>query len=381
MVFRKIVFTVCKNRISIIGKGSHLVQEKLSVGIVGCGGISHFHIEAYQAFQDRFIVDSVCDVDAQKAQDVAQKYHVPFHSTEFEELCHRADLDVIDICTPPSQHFTQIKQALDAGKHVICEKPMVGSLREIDELMSIEKLSGKRIMPILQYRFYPGIQKLKLLVDAGIPGQLYLSTVEVAWRRGADYYATPWRGKWATELGGTLLSHAIHALDLMCLIAGPIKNVFARTTTLVNPIEVEDCAAVTFSMADGSLATLSVTLGSNPEITRHRFCFKHLTAESNTRPYTNAGDPWTFTADAPEVDRTIADTLTQFVPNHTGFEEQFRLFYGALKSGIELPVTMRDARHVTQIITAMYYSARVGQAVDLPLSKDHPMYNGWAPQI
>ncbi len=159
--------------------------------------------------------------------------------------------------------------------------------------MQAEKQSGRRLMPILQYRFGQGIQKLKMLADEGVTGQPYLSTAEVAWRRGADYYAVPWRGKWATELGGTLLSHAIHALDLLVFIAGPVDNVYARTATLVNPIEVEDCASISFAMANGSLASLSVTMGSTPEITRHRFCFSSLTAESDTRPYTSSDDPWT----------------------------------------------------------------------------------------
>ena len=220
-----------------------------------------------------------------------------------------------------------------------------------------------------------------MLVDAGLAGQLYLSTVEVAWKRGADYYAVPWRGKWATEMGGTLISHAIHALDLFCLVAGPIDNVFARTKTLVNPIEVEDCASVSFAMADGSLATMAVTMGSYPQITRHRFCFENFTAESNTRPYSNYGDPWTFTASDPDMEKQIEDKLARYVPTRSGFEEEFALFYDALHKGTELPVTLSLARDITQTITAMYYSAATGQVVRLPLSNNHPMYTGWAPRM
>ena len=235
-------------------------------------------------------------------------------------------------------------------------------------------------MPILQYRFGQGLQKLKLLVDEGVAGRPYLSTVEVAWSRGADYYAVPWRGKWATELGGTLLSHAIHALDMLCFIAGPVRNVFARTATLVNPIEVEDCASISFAMANGSLASFSVTMGSTPEITRHRFCFSCLTAESNTSPYTSSDDPWTFSGIDSETNQQITNTLASFVPGQSGFIGQFKLFYDALSSGGELPVTMLDAQSLMQILTAMYASAQTGQPVDLPLSNNHPMYAGWTPR-
>jgi predicted dehydrogenase len=139
-------------------------------------------------------------------------------------------------------------------------------------------------MPIFQYRFGHGIQKLKLLIAEGVAGTPYLATVETAWRRRAEYYAVPWRGKWATERGGALLSHAIHNHDLLCYVLGRPRRVFAYTTTRVNAIEVEDCAAATLEMTDGSAASLN-TLGSPHEISRHRFSFS-LVAESNTRPYT-----------------------------------------------------------------------------------------------
>ena len=355
-------------------------MERLRVGLVGCGGIGRVHLESYQALPDCFSVEAACDVDAAKLQEATTRYGIAHAEHEVEALMARPDLDVIDICTPPYLHYAQIRQALAAGKHVICEKPLVGSLREIDELLQAEQQSGKRMMPILQYRFGQGIQKLKKLVDAGAAGRLYLSTVEVAWLRGADYYAVPWRGKWSTELGGTLVSHAIHALDLLCFITGPVKNVFARTTTRVNPIEVEDCASVSLLMADGSLASFSVTMGSLTEITRHRFCFSGLTAESNTRPYTSSDDPWSFVGKNPEAERQIAEALAQYVPQPSGFVGQFQRFFDALASGGELPVTLHTTRSLMEIVTAMYASAQDGQPVELPISNAHPMYAGWAPR-
>ncbi len=289
------------------------------------------------------------------------------------------DLDVISICTPPHLHFEQIQQVLAAGKHAICEKPLVGSLKEVDELMRIEATSGKRVMPIFQYRFGHGLQKLKFLVDEGLAGRAYVATVETAWRRRAGYYDTPWRGKWKTELGGTLLSHASHAHDMLYYILGPVKSVFARTATRVNPIEVEDCASVSLEMADGSLASLSATLGSSPEISRHRFCFSGFTAESNTQPYNNSKDPWTFTADSPELSEQIEEALARFVPLPERFTGQFYRFHQALLRRTELPVTLQDARTSLELITAMYHSSFKRQVVDLPIGPDHPRYTGWLP--
>ena len=132
-------------------------------------------------------------------------------------------------------------------------------------------------------------------------------------------------------------------------------------------------------MANGSLASFSVTLGSTPEITRHRFCFSNLTAESNLRPYTSSDDPWSFTGINQQVNQQIADTLSRFVPGLSDFKGQFKLFYDALSSGGELPITLQDARSLLQTLTAIYASAQSNQPVELPISNNHPMYAGWAP--
>ena len=173
--------------------------------------------------------------------------------------------------------------------------------------------------------------------------------------------------------------HALHAHDMLSYILGPIKNVFARTATRIHAIEVEDCASVSLEMADGSLASLSVTLGSSPEITRHRFCFQNLTAESNTQPYHNSFEPWTFTGDTPELSEQIAAALSRFVPLPERFSGQFYRLYQALQDGTELPVTLADARAALELITAMYHSSREEQSVALPIGRDRPAYASWLP--
>ncbi|MFO7170692.1 MAG: Gfo/Idh/MocA family oxidoreductase [Chloroflexota bacterium] len=354
------------------------MSHKLRVGIVGCG-IGKFHAASYRSLPDHFELAAVCDLDVDKAREFAKQFEVPRVVGSLDELLAFSDLDVIDICTPPGTHFALTKQVLEAGRHAICEKPLVGSLREADELAAIEARSGRRLMPIFQYRFGHGLQKLKRLVETGVAGRPYLATVETAWRRRAEYYDVPWRGKWATELGGAVLGHAIHAHDMLTYVLGRPQSVFCRVATLVNKIEVEDTAAAALELEGGALATLAVTLGSAQEITRHRFCFSGLTAESNTRPYTNSGEPWTFTPDTPEDARRIEEALADFEPLPEGYVGQFLRFHRALHEGGELPVTIADARTSLELVTALYHSARTGQAVALPLSPDHPLYGGWLP--
>ncbi len=353
-------------------------MTKYKVAVVG-GGIGRLHLDGYKALPDQFEVQAICDLNEAKARNLAAEYDISRVTTDISELYRLDDLDLIDICTPPHLHYEQTLEALATGKHVICEKPVAGSLKQVDELMTAEAVSGKRVMPIFQYRFGHGLQKLKWLRDQSVTGRAYLTTAETAWRRRPDYYAVPWRGQWATELGGVLVSHAIHMHDSLTYILGPAKSLAAYTTTLVNPIEVEDTAAVSLQMADGSLCTFSVTIGSSAEVSRQRFCFSNLTAESNLRPYTFTGDDWAFIGDTPQIDEQIKEALSRFEPLPEGMAGQFYRFAQAMEPGGELPVTLADARSALELATAIYASAHTRQMVELPISPEHPFYAGWRP--
>jgi predicted dehydrogenase len=262
---------------------------------------------------------------------------------------------------------------------VVCEKPVVGSLADVDRLIEGEAVAAGRLMPVFQYRFGNGLQQVKALVDAGVAGPARTSSVEVAWRRRPEYYAAPWRGRWATELGGVLLSQAVHALDMLTYVAGPPRRVFCRATTRVNDIEVEDCAAASLELADGSFATVTATLGSPEEITRHRFHFAAFSAESGTAPYSSSSLPWTITPDTPEVAEAVESVIGDWAERAEEWQGQFERWADALDAGTEPPVTLADARASLELLTALYWSARTGEDVTLPLADDHPCYRGWLP--
>lgn len=355
------------------------MSERRRVAVVGLG-IGIQHVVAWKSLADRFDLVAVCDVDADKLKLLAEKLEVPRAVTSYEELLTGPDApDIVDLCTPPHLHFDMSVAGLEAGKHVICEKPLVPSLLRCDELTRVADAAPGVLMPIFQYRFGNGLRKLQHLQAKGLAGRVYLSTIETAWTRGDAYYAVDWRGKWKTELGGVMTTHAIHAHDVLCKVVGPIQNVFARTTTRVNRIETEDCAAVSIEMADGSLATLSATLGSRPEISRLRFCFENLTAESSLAPYQPSFDPWTFTGASPEIEAEIEVALVDFEPGPELYAGQFASFHAALENDGDLPVTLADARASLELLTAIYHSSQTGEPVALPIGADHPKFDGWLP--
>ena len=346
------------------------------VAVVGLG-IGTMHVKALRRLRERFTVVAVCDPDETRSTPVAE--HIGAAVCTFDEALARDDVDVVHVCTPPSLHLEQCTAALAAGKHVVCEKPLVGSLADVDRLMTAEAAAPGRVMPVFQYRFGDGLQQVKALVDAGVAGRAYTASVEVAWRRRAEYYAVPWRGRWETELGGVLLSQAVHALDMLTYIVGPPARVFCRATTRVNPIDVEDCVAASIELRDGSLATVSATLGSPEEVSRHRFHFETFSAESNTAPYTSSAQPWTITPDTPEAAAVIETALAGWISQPEEWHGQFLRFADALDQQRELPVTLADARASLELLTALYWSARTNDDVALPIADTHPLYESWLP--
>ena len=138
-----------------------------TVAIVGCG-IGRSHVaEGFLPNADKFTLLAVCDINAERLDAFAGEFSIPRQTANFDDLLAMDDLDIIDICTPPMLHKEQILKALAASKHVICEKPLVGSLADMDEVLAAEKTARGRLMPIFQYRFGNGIQQVKALIDAG----------------------------------------------------------------------------------------------------------------------------------------------------------------------------------------------------------------------
>ncbi len=348
----------------------------LTVAILGAG-IGAQHLAAYRALPDRFRVKTICDLDATRAAPLLSAQTV--HTTDLDATVTDPGIDLIDVCLPPHLHFDTTAAALKAGKHVICEKPLVPSLAETDKLQTLSQQTNRQIFPVFQYRYGPAATQFKALQAAGLTGKAHVATLETHWNRDAAYYATPWRGTWAGENGGAILTHAIHIHDWLTYALGPVAQVTALLATGVNRIDVEDCAALTLKMANGALVTSSVTLGAATDTTRIRLVFEGLTATSGTDPYAPANAAWTFTARAPTTQAQIENVLAKTPSPPDGYIGFFQAISDHLRGTPAQIVTLADARHALELITAIYASARGGQPVDLPLPNSHPMYQGWGP--
>ena len=346
-----------------------------SVAVVGAG-IGAQHCDGFAALPERFRIHTICDLDEAKGGALARA-HGAAVSTDMNAVIDNPDTDIIDICLPPHLHFDACIAALDAGKAVICENPLVTSLREADLLQEKVRDSGGQFFPVFQYRYGIGAEQLRALIHAGLAGRCYAGSLETHWNRDAEYYSVPWRGTWAGERGGAVLGHAIHIHDLLTSFLGPVASVFAETATRVNPIETEDCAALAIRMESGAVVTSSVTLGCAEDMSRLRLMFEGFTVESDHTPYAPASAPWTFHARAPTTQAEIDAVLDRVPERRPGYAGLFDAIADALSGQSGREVTLDDARRSLEFVTAVYASARSGERVAVPLTSDHPMYDGW----
>ncbi|MDE2333397.1 MAG: Gfo/Idh/MocA family oxidoreductase [Rhodospirillales bacterium] len=352
---------------------------KRKVAVVGLG-IGRAHIdEGYSKLPAQWEVAAICDLDAARLAEVGDAFGIARRTSSFADVLGMTDIDVVDICTPPSLHREQLLAAMASGKHVIGEKPFVTSLAEMDAIEAAAAAARGTVMPIFQYRWGDGFRRALRVVRAGLAGKPYTATVETAWRRDKDYYDIAWHGTWAIERGGCLLGHAIHSHDMMQELMGDALSVYAHVATRVNPIETEDCAAATLRMASGAVVALAATLGSASEISRMRLHFENVTFESSTEPYAPGNEPWQILPRNAAAKEAIGALLADHASYPIRFEGQLRAYGEALDAGEGPPVTLRDARRSLELITALYGSVASGVPQALPMAPTHRGYRDWRP--
>ena len=144
-------------------------MNKYQVAIIGTN-IGAKHYKDFQKVSDRFNIHTLCGLTRESVDNILMSNKETQASFNFNEVLKIKEIDIMDICLPPHLHFSACKKSLEAGKHVICEKPLASSLKEVDELEKICKETGKIIFPVFQYRYGLGFSKLKALIKSDLVG-------------------------------------------------------------------------------------------------------------------------------------------------------------------------------------------------------------------
>lgn len=221
------------------------------VCIVGFGCIGPNHANALLKTQNAQFY-AVCDPDPQVRQRVEKEYAVKTYA-DFQEVIDDSEITSVHICTPHFLHFSMIQKALAAGKTVVTEKPITRVREEFDELMKTPGV--ERVCAVFQNRYNPCVVALKKAIEEGKLGKVLGVKGILTWYRDASYYAAgDWRGKYDTEGGAVAINQAIHTLDLMIYLGGPVHDIQGSTFnfSLQDTIEAEDTAVSYMNFENGA---------------------------------------------------------------------------------------------------------------------------------
>ena len=350
------------------------------VAILG-GRIGAEHLDGYLALPDRFQVSSICDIDSGLANRLAARAPGARVTGDLASVLADPAIDIVDICLPPALHVSVSLDALRAGKHVICEKPVAGCLVDAERVRDVAEDRGQLWVPVFQYRFGTGVAALQRLKSEGLLGRPMVGTLETHWDRGEDYYRNPWRGTWAGEFAGVVLNHAIHIHDLVMEVFGPVTEVSATLDTRANAVETEDCAAIWMKTDSGGLVTSSVTLGAKGNTSRLRLVFDKLTAESGNSPYAPGAAGWSFMVRSRENRARVERIVHEVDSSHR--KNSYAGLFDAVADRLDgidcaLPSPGDGVRSI-ELASAIYEAARTGCRVTLPIDRDLQVCRNLAP--
>jgi predicted dehydrogenase len=318
-------------------------------------------------------------------QSFAARYGVQAYRS-LDELLADPEVQMISVCSPHATHPDLVEAATGAGKHVLVEKPMAVDLLGCDRSIEAAERAGVKLGVISQRRFYEPVQRVKQAIEAGKIGQPVLGTVTVmGWRDAAYYQLDPWRGKWATEGGGVLLTQTTHQLDLFQWFMGPIDELFGYWANLNHPtIEVEDTAVAVVRFKSGALGTILVSNSQKPGF--YGKIHAHGSNGASVGVQTDGGSPfvsgitetveppvndiWTVPGEKDLLAEWQAEDLArcQSMDVMTRYHElQIQDFLRAIIDDREPAVTGREGRKHVELFTAIYRSQRDRRPVKFPL--------------
>jgi predicted dehydrogenase len=372
-------------------------HQTLGAGIIGAGVISSDHARAYTQLAPRVRLIGLADVDQVRARRSAQNFFIPVVTADYHELLRRNDIQIVSICTPPSLHEQMVVDALEAGKYVLCEKPLAHNLASADRILEAAARHPNRLSVVYQKRFTPDVQRTAWLAQEGHLGRLQfgrftrVSQIPPQHRTGKS-----WWGKWDVAGGGALMTQCIHELDAQLLFFGPAKRVIAAMATLASPIESEDTLSATVEHQSGAIVSIACAVGH------------HVTARVQwdvMGPDAAVHYPWMINcsdrAKRADLQREATkrfssgqkksilpgklDKIVRFAKRKLGFSNRnvpsehtpyVKAVLDAIDAGGPLPSSGEEARQSLELCIAIYTAAITGHSVDLPLGEDATFYDG-----
>ncbi len=232
-------------------------EEKIKFAVVGCGHIGKRHAEMAMRNPNAQLVALA---DVRPKQDLGiDSYNVPFFSSIEEMLGAGIDIDVVCICTPNGLHAEQSIKALEAHKHVVCEKPMGLTKAECEQVIFKSLQVSRHVFCVMQNRYSPPSKWIKEVVDQKLLGDIFMVQVNCYWNRDERYYKPGnWKGTKNLD-GGTLFTQFSHFIDIMYWLFGDISDINARFNDFTHKgiTEFEDSGFINFNFVNGGMGSIN----------------------------------------------------------------------------------------------------------------------------
>ncbi len=328
------------------------------LALIGCGRVANHIAQFLEKGMAGVQVISTCDQVKERADAMAQRLGATA-VYDLNEVLQNPDVDVVLILTESGKHGAHARAALNADKHVIVEKPIGLLPQEVEENIALAAQKGLMYAAIKQNRFNPAIAHLKQIVDSGRFGKQVLGSVRVIWCRYQDYYEDGWHGTWEMD-GGVISQQAIHHIDALQWICGPIKEVVSAQQNALNRLEAEDTTVALVRFEHGGLGTIEVTTAARPEDKEASLSIvgEHGSAQISGVAL-NTIVQWAFTQTQTD-DADVSNKYSQVVPNGYGLSHGPLLqeTFDRLNAGrVDPPVPPADALASVRIVHALYKSA------------------------
>lgn len=360
------------------------MMDRIRTALIGCGKVGDTHAQALSNMDESQLV-AVYDPDTARAEAFASRYGCQAY-THLESLLHSGEVRMASICTPHPTHVELALACAQAGVHALVEKPMAVDLSGCNQMIAAADRAGTRLGVVSQRRLYEPVQRIREAIVEGKIGRPILATLTVlGWRDEPYYWSDPWRGKWATEGGGVMLTQTTHQIDIFQWLMGPISELFGYWGNLNHPyIEVEDTAIAVIRFRSGALGTIILSNSQKPGL----FAKIHVHGENGASvgvqtdggsPFisgvTTAVDPplndlWTVPGEEAMLakwqaeDRARCDRINPMTYYH---RLQIQDFLQAILHNRPPLIDGREGRKPVEIFTAVYRSQRDRQPVHFPL--------------
>ena len=334
----------------------------MRVGIIGTGAISYKHAQAYKNIG--YDITVCTDINEANGKKFADETGAEFVKT-FEEVCRHPKVDYVDLCTFPDFRLQAIEACAEAKKHIQVQKPAATNTKTAYQMIAVAAKAGILLGVVSQHRFDDSTQFLKRAIDSGRMGKILQADAYVKWYRSADYYSRPIKGSWATEGGGALINQAVHQVDVLLWLIGPVQELFGYWQLgSLHEIESEDVVNAMLKYSSGATGVIQAATAFWPGYAERVEIHGTKGTAIITGDKLTTWDIENDSGDPAPVDREVSSGASDpMAISLMPFERQFLDFGDAIRNGRQPMVSGIDGFRALQVVCGIYTSCREGRKV------------------